>query len=277
MYHYDKSYVPKLKFDLPNINSTVYFYEHEDWIVSTDEATRMSERMVYMTAKYPNATCYCRTENEGEFLTCRCEHFAATRKAPKVKHFNMSSYMHHLIDPHKKVKKVKPVDEGAIKRRKEQARKKVEEERAKKKEEDQKRKEFEASKAWRDCFSRVTASLGKRRLGKSLSRTFLGRSPPTADFGPDTDKPLVDTCDHECSVTTLGNYTVCYAACQVRLCALKRKRAVAIEARIMDQLAQVGEALSTTADASMYQARRETGDVSHTPDKTAQAAGEGPG
>ena len=69
VYHYDKSYVPKLKFDLPNINSTVYFYEHEDWIVSTDEATRMSERMVYMTAKYPNATCYCRTENEGEFLT----------------------------------------------------------------------------------------------------------------------------------------------------------------------------------------------------------------
>ena len=123
VYHYDKSYVPKLKFDLPNINSTVYFYEHEDWIVSTDEATRMSERMVYMTAKYPNATCYCRTENEGEFLTCRCEHFAATRKAPKVKHFNMSSYMHHLIDPHKKVKKVKPVDEGAVKRRKEQARK----------------------------------------------------------------------------------------------------------------------------------------------------------
>ena len=57
---------------------------------------------------------------------------------------------------------------------------------------------------------------------------------------------------------------MCYAACQVRLCALKRKRAVAIEARIMDQLAQVGEALSTTADASLYQARRETGDVYHT-------------
>ena len=81
-----------------------------------------------------------------------------------------------------------------------------------------------------------------------------GPLPPTADFGPNTDKPIVDTCDHECSVTTLGNYTVCYAACQLDF-ALRRRKAVATEARIMDQLAQVGEALSTTADASLYQTR----------------------
>jgi hypothetical protein len=263
VFHYDKTYVPKLKFDLANINSTVYFYEHEDWIINTDEATRMSERIVYMTAKYPNATCYCRTENEGEFLTCRCEHFASTRKAPKVKHFNMSSYMHHLVDHHKK-KVVKPkVDEGAIKRRKEQLFKKVQEEKAKKAEEDEKRKEFEASKAWKACYEKGDCEFSTAPTKKKPVKDLPGPLPPTADFGPNTDKPIVDTCDHECSVTTLGNYTVCYAACQIRLCALRRRKAVATEARIMDQLAQVGEALSTTADASLYQTRRDTSNVYH--------------
>eukprot|EP00943_MAST-04B_sp_MAST-4B-sp1_P003890 g3890.t1 len=264
VFHYDKSYVPKLKFDLPNINSTAYFYEHEDWIVNTDEATRMSERIVYMTAKYPNATCYCRTENEGEYLTCRCEHYASVRKAPKVKHFNMSSYMHHLVDHHKKKITVPKVSEAEMKRRKEQATKKVEEERAKKAEENEKRKEFEASKAWKDCFTNGDCEFGAAPAKKKVAKNIPGPLPPTVDFGPETDKPLVDTCDHDCSVTTLGNYTVCYAACQVKLCALRRRKAVSIEARIMDQLAQVGEALSTTADASLYQARRETSEVYHT-------------
>merc|ERR1711871_1705167 len=90
IYEPNKNIVPKLRFDLPFTNTTAYFYENKHWVVTTDEVERMSEIIAKMTARYTDAVCYCRAENEGEFLTCRCEHHAEVAPAPKVKHFNMS-------------------------------------------------------------------------------------------------------------------------------------------------------------------------------------------
>ena len=72
IYETNKDITPKLKLELALTNTTVYFYEHKDAMLTTDEIMRISERITVMTKKYVDANCYCRTENEGEFLTCRC-------------------------------------------------------------------------------------------------------------------------------------------------------------------------------------------------------------
>lgn len=261
IYEPNKDIVPKLRFDLPFTNTTAYFYENKDWVVTTDEVMRMSDIIAKMTARYEHAICYCRAENEGEFLTCRCEHHAEEAPAPKVKHFNMSDY-HHLLKPRHPKPQPAPMTEEERRRREEQALKKREEQAVKEQEKARERQELEQSKQWEDCFKRGDCEFGKAPAPKRAKKLPGGPLGPTVDFGNDTS-PLVDSCDHQCSVTTLGNYTVCYAACQVRLCAAKRKAAVAREAGIMDELAQVGETLATTADATMYQARREPGEAYH--------------
>jgi hypothetical protein len=265
IYETNKDITPKLKLELALTNTTVYFYEHKDAMLTTDEIMRISERITVMTKKYVDANCYCRTENEGEFLTCRCEHREATAAPPKVKPFNMTAFQHHLRPKHPLPPKPKraPLSEAATKKAGEERRKRAAAAEARRAEEAEKQAALAASQQWTDCFEKGDCEFGEPPRPRAIPRPPPGPLPPTADFGADTSGSN-DTCDHECSVTTLGNYTVCYAACQVRLCAARRNAAVAREAKIMDQLAQVGEEMATTADASLYQTRRESVDAYHT-------------
>ena len=99
--------VPLYRFDVVERNTTILYYGTEtktdpneesssDSRLTNEDLIRMSNSLDVMTLTYHNAMCYCRHENNLEFLTCRCERSNDPWAPPVIpKHVVRAAHTHH--------------------------------------------------------------------------------------------------------------------------------------------------------------------------------------
>eukprot|EP00946_MAST-07B_sp_MAST-7B-sp1_P001985 g1985.t1 len=133
------------------------------------------------------------------------------------------------------------------------------------------------SREWFQCFKHGKCIFGGvhndpdadeeiSRVGETLGTSLALNAeqqveglPPTEDYSDFVDslnttrkqeETLEDAnvpCEHKCSDTAFGNYTVCFVSCELERCDKRRSRAIENQAHALDQLAQIGESLGVLA------------------------------